>query len=117
MAGFCIGMAKHFLFAIGGGVLGAAFFPIGLLAVLLTSAELFTGDILISMASVLGGQVSLRSVCRNWSIAWFGNMAGYVAYFMVYLPGALEDIGKNEFAIKVALTKANQTWGSIFSRV
>jgi formate/nitrite transporter len=116
MAGLYIGMATHLLLAIGGGVIGAVFFPIGLLAILLTSAELFTGDILIFMASVLGGQVSVRSVCRNWTISWFGNMAGCLvwAYFMVYLPGSLEDVGKNEFAIKVALAKANQTWGAIF---
>jgi formate/nitrite transporter len=116
MAGIYIGMATHLLFAIGGGVVGAVFFPIGLLAVLLTSAELFTGDILIMLPSLLGGKISLYSVCRNWTVSWFGNMAGCVlwAYFMVYLPGALEDIGKNEFAIKVALAKANQTWGSIF---
>jgi formate/nitrite transporter len=116
MAGLYIGMATHLLLAIGGGVLGAIFFPIGLLAILLTSAELFTGDILIFLPSLLSGHVSVRSVCRNWTVSYFGNMAGCVAwaYFMVYLPGALEDIGKNEFAIKVALAKANQTWGSIF---
>jgi formate/nitrite transporter len=116
MAGLYIGMATHLLFAIGGGVLGAVFFPVGLLAILLTNGELFTGDILIMLPSMLSGKISVRSVCRNWTVSWFGNMAGCVAwaYFMVYLPGALEDIGKNEFAIRVALSKANQTWGSIF---
>ena len=116
MAGIYIGMATHLLLAIGGGVIGAVFFPIGLLGILLTSAELFTGDILIFLPSVLSGHVSWTSVLRNWSVSWFGNMAGCLlwAYFIVYLPGSLEDIGKNEFAIKVALAKANQTWGSIF---
>jgi formate/nitrite transporter len=116
MAGIYIGMATHLLLAIGGGALGAVFFPIGLLGILLTSAELFTGDILIFVPSVLSGHVSIRSVCRNWTVSWFGNMAGCLlwAYFMVYLPGALEDVGKNEFAIKVALAKANNAWGAIF---
>jgi formate/nitrite transporter len=116
MAGLYIGMATHLLFAIGGGVLGAIFFPIGLLGIIMTGAELFTGDILIFLPTVLSGHVSVRSVCRNWTVAYFGNFAGCVAwaYFMVYLPGSLEDIGKNDVAIKVALAKANQTWGSIF---
>jgi formate/nitrite transporter len=116
MAGVYIGMATHLLLAIGGGPLGAVFFPIGLLAILLTSGELFTGDILIFLPSVLSGHVSWTAVARNWTVSWFGNMAGCViwAYFIVYLPGSLEDIGKNEFAINVALKKANQTWGSIF---
>jgi formate/nitrite transporter len=116
MAGLYIGMATHLLLAIGGGALGAVFFPVGLLAILLTSAELFTGDILIFLPSVLSGHVSVSSVCRNWTVSYFGNMAGCVAwaYFIVYIPGSLEDIGKNEFAINVALAKANQTWGSIF---
>jgi formate/nitrite transporter len=116
MAGLYIGMATHLLFAIGGGVLGAVFFPIGLLGIIMTGAELFTGDILFFLPSLLSGHVSVRSVCRNWTVSYFGNFAGCVAwaYFMVYLPGALEDIGKNEVAIKVALAKANQAWGSIF---
>jgi formate/nitrite transporter FocA (FNT family) len=60
MAGIYIGMATHLLLAIGWGVLGAVFFPIGLLAILLTNGELFTGDILIFFAPVLGGKVSVR---------------------------------------------------------
>jgi formate/nitrite transporter FocA (FNT family) len=114
MAGLYIAMASHLYLAIGGGVLGAAFFCTGLIAVLLTGAELFTGDALVFVAAVLGGQVSIRSLCRNWTISWFGNMVGCLlwAYFMVYLPDSLED--KNEYAIKVALAKANQPWGAIF---
>jgi formate/nitrite transporter len=116
MAGLYIGMASHLYLAIGGGVLGAIFFPTGLIAVLLTSAELFTGDALIFVASVLGGKVSIGSLCRNWTVAWICNMVGCLAwaYFMVYLPDSLEDLGKNEYAIKVALAKANQPWGAIF---
>jgi formate/nitrite transporter len=104
------------LFAVGGGVLGAVFFPVGLLAILLCNGDLFTGDILIMLPSLLSGKVSVKAVARNWIVSWFGNMVGCLlwAYFMVYLPGSLEDIGKNEIAIAVALKKANQTWGSIF---
>jgi formate/nitrite transporter len=116
MAGLYIGMASHLYLAIGGSVLGAVFFCTGFIAVLLTSAELFTGDALIFVAAVLGGQVSIRSLCRNWTVSWICNMVGCLAwaYFMVYLPDSLEDLDKNEYAIKVALAKANQPWGAIF---
>jgi formate/nitrite transporter len=116
MAGLYIAMAGHLYLAIGGGVLGAAFFPTGLIAVLLTSAELFTGDALVFVASVLGGRVSIRSLLRNWTVSWICNMAGCLAwaYFMVYLPDSLNDLDKNEYAVAVALKKANQTWGAIF---
>jgi formate/nitrite transporter len=116
MAGLYIGMASHLYLALGGGVLGAAFFCTGLIAVLLTGAELFTGDILVFMAAVLGGKVSVRSLCRNWTISWICNMVGCLAwaYFLVYLPDSLKDVDKNEYAIKVALAKSNQPWGAIF---
>jgi formate/nitrite transporter len=116
MAGLYLGMASHLYLAIGGGVLGAVFFPTSLIAVLLTSAELFTGDALIFVAAVLGGQVSIRSLCRNWTISWICNMAGCLAwaYFMVYLPDSLKDVDKEEYAIEVALRKAYQPWGTIF---
>jgi formate/nitrite transporter len=116
MAGLYIGMASHLFLAVGGGVLGAIFFPTGLIAVLLTSAELFTGDALIFVASVLGGKVSIRSLCRNWTVSWICNFAGCLtwAYFMVYLPDSLDDLDQNEYAVKVALKKAYQPWGTIF---
>jgi formate/nitrite transporter len=116
MAGLYIGMASHLYLAIGGGVLGAIFFPTGLVAVLLTSAELFTGDALIFVASVLGGKVTLRSLCRNWTVSWICNFVGCLAwaYFMVYLPDSLGDLDKNEYAVKVALAKAHQPSGAIF---
>jgi formate/nitrite transporter len=116
MAGLYIAMAGHLYLAIGGGVLGAVFFPTGLIAVLLTSAELFTGDALVFVASVLGGKVSIRSLCRNWTVSWICNMAGCLAwaFFMVYLPDSLEDLNKSEYAVTVALNKAYQPWGTIF---
>jgi formate/nitrite transporter FocA (FNT family) len=86
-----------------------------LIAVLLTGAELFTGDALVFVAAVLGGKVSVISLCRNWTISWIGNMVGCLAwaYFMVYLPNSLDDMDKNAYAIKVAFAKSNQPWGAI----
>jgi hypothetical protein len=55
MAGLYLGMAPHLYLTIGGGILSTVCFPTSLIAVLLTSVELFTGDALIFVAAVLGG--------------------------------------------------------------
>jgi formate/nitrite transporter FocA (FNT family) len=116
MAGVYIAMAGHLYLAVGGGILGAALFPTGLIAVVLTSAELFTGDALVFVASVLGGQVSVQKLLRNWTVAWTMNFAGclFWASVLAYASDSLEDLGQAELAVKVALKKANQPWLHIF---
>jgi len=116
MAGVYIAMAGHLFIAVGGGVLGAAVFPTGLIAVVLTSAELFTGDALVFVASVLGGKVSFGKLVRNWTVSWIMNFAGclFWAGLLAYASNSLEDLGQSDLAVKIALKKANQPWGHIF---
>jgi formate transporter len=116
MAGVYIAMAGHMFLALGGGVLGSIFFPAGLIAVALTSGELFTGDSLVFVVSVLGRKVSFWKLLRNWTVSWIFNFAGCLAwaYVLGYSSGALEDSGRREFAIQVALKKAHQPWIHIF---
>jgi formate/nitrite transporter len=116
MAGIYIAMAGHLYLAVGGGMLGAALFPTGLIAVILTNAELFTGDSLVFVASVLGGRVSFSKLLRNWSVAWIMNFVGclFWASCLAYASDSLKDLGKTDFAISVALKKAKQSWLSIF---
>jgi len=116
MAGVYIAAAGQLYLTVGGGVLGAVLFPGGLIAVILTSAELFTGDALIFVASVLGGQVKIKSLLRNWSVSWISNFVGCVcwAYVMAYLSNALVDSGAQELTIKVAEKKAQNAMYSIF---
>lgn len=118
MAGFYIGMASHLYLAVGGGVLGAAFFPTGLIAVVLTSGELFTGDSLVFIASVLGGRVHFKYLVRNWTVSWIMNFVGCMAWSLILAYGstALEDVGAAELAVHVALKKANQPWWTIFAK-
>ena len=116
MAGVYIASAGQLYLTVGGGVLGAVLFPYGLIAVILTSAELFTGDALIFVASVLGGQVPLKSLLRNWTVSWISNFLGCVswAFIMAYLSNALVDVGAQELAIKIAQKKALNAMYSIF---
>jgi formate/nitrite transporter len=116
MAGIYIAMAGHLYLAVGGGVLGAALFPTGLIAVILTNAELFTGDSLVFVASVLGRRVKFSKLLRNWSVAWTMNFVGclFWASCLAYASDSIQDLGKTEFAMTVALKKAKQSWLSIF---
>lgn len=52
-------------------------FPFGLAMVILTGAELFTGNTLI-VISVLDRQASVRGMLRNWCIVYLGNAAGAI---------------------------------------
>lgn len=117
MAGFYIAMAGQLLISALGGILGASLFPVGLIAVVLTSAELFTGDALIFVTSLLGGRVSWKQMARNWTVAWIGNFCGTLTWTVLisYLSDAFEEnVEARNFAVKLAHKKAFQSWGAIF---
>ena len=60
-------------------------FPFGLAMVILTGAELFTGNILISI-SVLDKRAKIKGLIKNWIIVYIGNLVGslFVAIGMAY---------------------------------
>lgn len=53
-----------------------AVFPIGLMLVVLTGAELFTGNNMFLVVSVLEKRSTLKELLRNWIIVFFANFAG-----------------------------------------
>jgi formate transporter len=114
LAGTYIALAGHIFLVLDGGVLGAIFFPTGLIAVFFTSAELFTGDALVFIASVLGKKVSIFSLLRNWTISWIFNFFGCLVWASIlgYASGALES--HREYSIELALKKVRPTWIQIF---
>lgn len=83
LAGFFIAMggavtntATHTLTNVGlARVLSGLLFPFGLAMVVLTGAELFTGNTLLVMP-LLSRRVSLRGVARNWCVVYLGNAVG-----------------------------------------
>lgn len=58
-------------------LLGGLVFCLGLVAVIVAGAELFTGNNLIIMAFA-SGRVKARGVLRNWAIVYAGNFAGSI---------------------------------------
>jgi formate transporter len=65
-------------------LLGGLVFCLGLVAVIVAGAELFTGNNLIIMAFA-GGRVTLAQLLRNWSIVYVGNFVGSIATVVVMI--------------------------------
>jgi formate transporter len=114
IAGTYIALAGHIFLVLNGGVLGAIFFPTGLIATVFTSAELFTGDALVFVASVLGNKVSIYSLLRNWTVSWIFNFIGCLVWASLfgYASGALDS--HRDYVIAVAMKKVSATWIQIF---
>ncbi len=65
-------------------LLGGLVFCLGLIAVVVAGAELFTGNNLIVMAFA-SGRISLGQLLRNWVIVYTGNFAGSILTALVML--------------------------------
>ena len=80
LAGFFIAMggtatntAAHSIANVGAArMVCGLLFPFGLAMVVLTGAELFTGNTLITI-SVLDGQATVAGMLRNWGVVYLGK--------------------------------------------
>ncbi|KAJ4320917.1 hypothetical protein N0V84_005621 [Fusarium piperis] len=57
-------------------LIGAGVFPLGLVMVVLTGADLFTATTMFTMTSVLHGRLPVRKMLLHWFLCFFGNLAG-----------------------------------------
>ncbi len=80
-------------------------FCLGLILVIVSGAELFTGNNLIVMAWA-GGKVSTRALLRNWVIVYAGNFIGSICVATVLLLSGQYKFGGGAVG-QVALTIAN----------
>ncbi|RSM06504.1 hypothetical protein CEP52_005692 [Fusarium oligoseptatum] len=55
---------------------GAIVFPIGLVAIFLTGAELFTSTNMFTMVAVLNRRLSVWKMLLHWFLCFFGNLLG-----------------------------------------
>jgi formate/nitrite transporter len=96
MAGVFIGLgAAFFTFVIHDSTLsvgltkliGGFVFSLGLILVIITGAELFTGNNLIVMAFV-SRKITMGQLLRNWGIVFAGNFVGsLIVLFLIFLTG------------------------------
>lgn len=102
MAGIFIGLGIVYFMLVqsdvtmsfaGARVLGAVMFSLGLIMVVVTSAELFTGNSMMLIARV-NGKITHYELVRNWIIVYIANAIGAMAlaYLIFYVGhGKLND--------------------------
>jgi formate transporter len=88
-------------------VLGGLVFSLGLALVLVGGAELFTGNNLIVMAWA-SGRVSTRTMLRNWTIVWFGNLIGSLGLIILVFFSHHLDMNEGRIGLSILNTAAGK---------
>jgi formate/nitrite transporter len=124
LAGLYIGFGGHiFLIALQQGmgkIVGGAVFSVGLILVVIAGAELFTGNILMIVSTVLS-LYSVTKILKNWVSVYLGNFVGsFLLAFFIWKSGllgsldAVNELGK--VAITVSQAKLALPFGEAFIR-
>ena len=88
-------------------------FPCGLIMVIFTGAELFTGNCLITI-SVLNGRTRWRDMARNLVLVYIGNLIGAVVLAALVVFSGQLDLSGGQLAvytIQTALSKCSLPFG------
>ncbi len=99
-------------------LMGACVFPVGLVMVILTGAELFTGNNLI-LISALSKKTSYKSMLVNWGIVWLGNLIGAVILAVIVVFGHTLSLFDGELAraaVATAQAKVSLSFVDAFMR-
>jgi formate transporter len=127
MAGVFIALgAVFFTFVIHDSILsvgltkliGGFVFSLGLILVIITGAELFTGNNLIVMAFV-SRKITLGQLLNNWSIVFIGNFVGsLIVVFLIFLTGmwTAGNASVGVTALTIANAKVNLTFWQALSK-
>lgn len=88
-------------------LLGGMVFCLGLILVVVSGAELFTGNNLIVMAWA-NGKVTTGALLRNWSIVYLGNFVGSLGTALLVFTGKQYEFGSGAIgltALNIASSK------------
>jgi formate/nitrite transporter len=99
-------------------LLPALVFSMGLVLVVVCGAELFTGDVLMTIAWA-SRRLGLGAMLRAWTLVLLGNLVGAVGTaVLVYLSGhwLMGDMQVGVTAVKIAAAKASLPLGTAFWR-
>lgn len=99
-------------------LVGAMTFATGLMMVVLTGAELFTGNVMMIFA-VIEKKTSLMKLLRNWSIVYCGNFVGSIILAaLIYFSGCSHNAhdALGVMGLMTAYNKVNLTVVEAFTR-
>ena len=126
LAGIYIGLGAHaFLLATAGmetafeatlgKLIGAALFPVGLMLVIFSGAELFTGNNLLTLA-LFQKKITPGAMLKNWGIVYLANFIGGAVLALLLAKSGLYTGAAAERAMAVAASKAGAPFGFFSSR-
>ena len=98
-------------------LIGGIVFSTGLMMVVLTGAELFTGNVLMAF-SVLKKKISILTLLKSWAIVYLGNFIGSITIVgLVFLTGAAHNCSDalGALAINTAVSKVNLSFSAAFA--
>lgn len=72
-------------------ILGALFFPIGFMFLMIGKSELFTENFLVPVTAVIAKKGKIKNLLKLWSLTLIGNMAG-IFIFALAIAGSLNQI-------------------------
>ncbi|MEI6533170.1 MAG: formate/nitrite transporter family protein [Candidatus Roizmanbacteria bacterium] len=95
-----------------------AVFPLGLFLIVVSGAELFTGNAMIFIPALLSKEIRLKQLMKNWIIVFLANFVGalFVAYFLGYLSDLLASQPWRDTIIGIAERKVHMNWNALFWR-
>lgn len=93
-----------------------ALFPVGLIMVTVTGADLFTSDCAGMTFPVLTKQAKITDLLRIWTLSYFFNFVGAVciAYFFAYYTELITASPFKEYVLKLAEKKLHYGWDVVF---
>ena len=106
VGGSCPGLAQANP-GLGKLLFGLIGLPFGLLSIILTGTELFTGNTAVVTAAVLEEKATATELMKNWSISFIGNFIGVL--LMIYLIGQ-SGISGSPLATTLAASKTSLTF-------
>lgn len=95
-------------------LISSMIFPFGLITIMLTGTELFTGNIMISI-SVANKQTTIVKMLRNWLLVYLGNFIGatLIAGGLVYIGQLNASHGQLAiYCLQMAISKSQMPFGA-----
>lgn len=95
--------------------LGASVFPVGLMLVVFSGSELFTGNNLMTMA-LMDRKISVKGLLRNWVLVYLGNFVGSLALAYMICRSNLVDQNVLNLVLGIGASKTALSFKTGFIR-
>ena len=89
-------------------LVGAAFFPVGFVMLVLLGLELATGNFALLPPALMAGDITWGALLRNWFWVYLGNLAGSLFYAVLFYLAATNCGANNGGALGDLLRQAAQ---------